>query len=153
MGAAAVEPVPRAVAEGFFQAVANRDFAALSGYLADDVTRTVNATAACIERVGKDAVLMLLQRIAPSFVDGRRFVMNAILVDGDRAAMLARFAATKRVGGRALSFRTSHFVRFCGGKAVEYSSIIDRFDAVEQVLGHALGLKEGRPGDGELVAI
>ena len=100
--------------------MANRDFVTLAGYLADDVTWTIGGPVDllpfCGERVGKTAVMTLLDRIAPAFVDGRRFIVNAMLVDGDRAAVLARFGGTKRLGGRAISFRTTHFIRFSGQK-------------------------------------
>ncbi len=153
----AIEPVPRAVVEAFFDALANRDFVALADYLADDVTWTIGGPVDllpfCGERVGKTAVLTLLDRIAPASVVGRRFIINAMLVDGDRAAVLARFGATKRLGGRAISFRTSHFIRFRAKKVVEYLSIIDSFDAVEQGLGHSLGVNGNRASEGELAVI
>jgi ketosteroid isomerase-like protein len=157
--APAVEPVPRVVVEAFFRALANRDFVTLAGYLADDVIWTIGGPVDllpfCGVRVGKASVMTLLDRITPAFVDGRRFIVNAMLVDGDRAAVLAQFVGTKRLGGRAISFRTTHFIRFSGEKVIEYLSIIDSFDAVEQVLGHSLALQDDRKSAGadDLVAV
>ena len=44
--------------------------------------------------------------------------------------------------GRVISYRLAHFVRFRAGKIVRNLSIIDSFDAVEQVLGHPLDVHE-----------
>ena len=140
--------MPRVVVEAFFRALANRDFETLAGYLADDVIWTISGPVDllpfCGVRVGKASVMTLLDRITPAFVDGRRFIVNAMLVDGDRAAVLAQFVGTKRLGGRAISYRTTHFIRFRDEKVIEYLSIIDSFDAVEQMLGHSLALQDDR---------
>ncbi len=45
-------------------------------------------------------------------------------------------------------------MRFRDGKLIENLSLLDSFDAVEQVLGHPLTLHEGRPTEqGDLVAL
>ena len=45
-------------------------------------------------------------------------------------------------------------MRFRDGKVVENVSLIDSFDAAEQVLGHPLAAaKAGNADDGDLVAI
>ena len=77
-----------------------------------------------------------------------------MLVDGDRAAVFGKLMASRRDGGRSISYRIAQFVRFRDEKVVEYISIIDSFDAVEQVLGHALDLHEGQsPNGGDLIAV
>jgi ketosteroid isomerase-like protein len=104
--------------------------------------------------VGKDAVMKLLMQDSPAFLADRRFVPNTMLVDGDNAAVLARLTATKREDGHAISYRIAHFIKFHEEKVVEYVSIIDSFDAVEQMLGHPLAVHE--PYDeliGDLVAV
>ena len=57
--------------------------------------------------------------------------------------------------GRVISYRLAHFIAFRDGKVVENLSLIDSFDAVEQVLGHPLA-PHGRhksAGTGDLVAV
>jgi hypothetical protein len=39
---------------------------------------------------------------------------------------------------RKISYRVAHFIRFRDQKVSEFCSIIDSFDAAEQVLGHAI---------------
>jgi hypothetical protein len=49
--------------------------------------------------------------------------------------------ASRRDVGHPISYRIAQFVQFRSGKVIEYVSIIDSFDAVEQVLGHPLARK------------
>ena len=67
-----------------------------------------------------------------------------MLVDGDRVATLNRLVARRRTDGRVISYRLAHFMRFRDGKVIENLSLIDSFDAVEQVLGHPLAVHDGR---------
>jgi ketosteroid isomerase-like protein len=140
-------PVSRAVVERFYKAFAERDMDAIAGFLADDVVWTISGPVDllpfCGQRTGKAAVMKLLERDIPEFLAKRRFVPNAMLMDGDRAAVLGRLVATKRQGGHAISYRTAHFMRFRDDKVIEYVSIIDSFDAVEQMIGRPLEVHDG----------
>ena len=152
------EPVSRDVVDGFYRAFAVRDMAALANYLADDVVWTISGPVDllpfCGQRVGKAAVMKLLDQDIPAFLAGRRFVPIATLKDGDRAAVLGRLLATKRRDGQAISYRTAHFMRFRDDKVIEYVSIIDSFDAVEQMIGRRLdGRDSPSVGEGNLVAV
>jgi ketosteroid isomerase-like protein len=136
------EPVPRAVVEGFYKALASCDMETLAPYLDDEVDWTISGPVDilqfCGRRHGKAVVLKLLDRDIPLLLEKRRLVPQAMLVDGDRAAVIGKLMATRRDIGHAISYRIAQFVRFRHGKAIEYVSIIDSFDAVEQVLGHPL---------------
>ena len=157
---AADQTVERSVVEAFYQAYSERDIARIAQFLDDDVAWTISGPVDilpfCGRRVGKAAVMKLLDRDTPAILSGRRFVVNAMLVDGDRAAILGRMTATKSDDGHAISYRIAHFIRFRGEKVIEYVSIIDSFDAVEQVLGHRISLAPDAepPVDaGEVVAV
>jgi len=156
--AAATHTVERSVVEAFYQAYGARDFATIVQFLDDDVTWTISGPIDilpfCGTRRGKAAVMKLIDSDIPTILADRRFVPNAILVDGDRAAILSKLAATRRKGGRAISYRIAHFIRFHDQKVIEYISIIDSFDAVEQVLGHSLAVPEAQQtGQGDLIAV
>jgi ketosteroid isomerase-like protein len=130
----------------------------LGDYLDDDVHWTISGPVDilpfCGQRVGKTVVMKMLVRDVPTLLTGRRFVPNIMLVDDDRAAVLGKMTATKRDGGRAISYRIAHFMRFRDNKVVEYVSIIDSFDAVEQMLGLPLAVHEGHSADtGNLVSV
>ncbi len=151
-------PVPRAVVGAFYRALAMRDMTALAGFLDDDVVWTISGPVDvlpfCGQRCGKDIVMKLLDRDIPTLLSGRRFVPTTMLVDGDRAAVYGKLTAILRDGGRSISYRIAQFIQFRDEKVVEYNSIIDSFDAVEQVLGHALEVHEGQsPNGGDLVAV
>jgi hypothetical protein len=81
------------------------------------------------------------------------FVNDSVVIFGDRAATLNRLSG-RRADGRAISYRVAQFIRFKDAKVAEYCSVIDSFDAAEQVLGHSISLVERKPvGDGTCVAV
>jgi ketosteroid isomerase-like protein len=151
------KPVSRTVVEGFYKALASSDFSALEPYLDDDVVWTISGSVDvlpfCGPRRGKELVLKLLGRDIPLLLEKRRLVPNAMLVDGDRAAVFGKLTATRRDLGHAISYRIAQFIRFEHEQVVEYVSIIDSFDAVEQVLGHQIVLTNGARSDAERVAV
>ncbi len=150
-------PVPRAVVEAFYHALSIRDMDALATFLDDDVVWTISGPVDilpfCGRRVGKDVVMRLLVAEIPSLLSGRRFVAKKMLVDGDQAAVLGRLTATKRAGGRAISYRIAHFIQFRDEKVIDYVSIIDSFDAVEQMLGYSLDAYDGYRVNGDIVTM
>jgi ketosteroid isomerase-like protein len=151
------KPVSRAVVEAFYQALSVRDFDALAAYLDDDVDWTISGPVDilpfCGKRVGKDVVMKLLAREIPAFLPSRRFAAQTMLVDGNRAAILGKLNATKRNGGRAISYRIAHFIQFRDEKVINYVSIIDSFDAAEQMLGYSLDAYAGYRVDGNIVTV
>ena len=150
-------PVPRAVVEAFYRALADRDVDTLASYLDDDVVWTISGPVDilpfCGQRVGKDGVMKLLMQDSPAFLSDRRFVPNTMLIDGSNAAVLARLTAIKREDGHAISYRIAHFIKFHEEMVVEYVSIIDSFDAVEQMLGYNLDAHDGYRVEGDIVTV
>lgn len=138
--------VPRSVVEEFYRAYAARDADKVAEFLDDDVEWTINGPVDlllfCGTRQGKAAVVEIIERLVPAVFRIFSFVPDAILVDGDRAATLNRLAARRRDDGRVISYRLAHFLRFRNDKVIENISLIDSFDAVEQVLGHPLAVHE-----------
>ncbi len=116
-------PVPRAAVEAFYRALADRDMDTLAAFLDDDVKWTISGPVDilpfCGQRVGKDVVMELLVSDIPTLLEGRRFAAQAMLVDGDRAAVLGKLTATKRAGGRAISYRIAHFIQFRNEKVID----------------------------------
>ena len=151
------KPVPRAVVEAFYRALSIRDMDTLATFLDDEVVWTISGPVDilpfCGQRVGKDVVMKLLGRDIPTLLSSRRFVARTMLVDGDRAAVLGKLTATKRDGGRAISYRIAHFIQFRDEKVIDYVSIIDSFDAVEQMLGYSLDVYDGYRVDGNIVTV
>ncbi|MCS3758658.1 nuclear transport factor 2 family protein [Bradyrhizobium centrosematis] len=55
------------------------------------------------------------------------------VVDEDQAALTVVVNVEDRTTGRRATFLAAHFLRFRGGRIVEYRSIIDSLDAVRQL--------------------
>jgi ketosteroid isomerase-like protein len=151
-------PVSRSVVEAFYKVYAVRDAAKVAEFLHDDVEWTISGPIDylqfCGTHRGKPAVIDMIGRQVPAVLKVFSFVPDSILVDGDRAAMLSRQAARSTADHRVISYRVANFVRFLDGKVIENLSLLDSFDAVEQVIGHPLAANAGRmPGNGNLVAI
>ncbi len=149
--------ITRGEVEAFYKAYAARDVETISQFLADDVEWTISGPIDvlpfCGTRHGKAAVLELIEREVPSVFRVYSFAVTALLVDGEQAAILARLAA-RGADGRTISYRLSHFIRFHDGKIVRCLSLIDSFNAVEQVLGHSLTVQQDMWAQlGDLIAV
>jgi ketosteroid isomerase-like protein len=149
------EPVSRATVEAFYRAYGAQDLKGTAGFLADDVEWTISGPIDvlqfCGTHRGKAAVLHMMERVVPQVFDTVKFELITMVVDGDRAAALNRLTARHKGDARVISYRVAHFLRFRDGKIVGNLSLIDSFDAAEQVLGHPLTAPE--PAEGDLVAV
>jgi ketosteroid isomerase-like protein len=150
--------VPRSVVEDFYKVYAARDVEKIAEFLADDVEWTISGPIDllpfCGSHRGKAAVIDVIGRQIPMVLRTFSFVPDAILIQGNQAAMLSRQSSRRSKDGRTMSYRVANFMRFRDDKLVENLSLIDSFDAVEQVLGHPLALPDGgRGNDGDLVAV
>jgi ketosteroid isomerase-like protein len=150
--------VPRAVVEAFYTAYATRDAPALSALLHDDVVWTISGPVEilsyCGTHRGKATVLDLIIRVVPSMFRVISYVPEAMLVEGERVAMLNRRSAQSKADGKVISYRVANFMRFRDDKLVENLSLLDSFDAAEQVLGHPLTLHSNPSANrGRVVAI
>jgi len=147
--------VPRSVIEAFYKVYATRDADRIAHYLDDEIEWTISGPvdylAFCGTHRGKAVVVDLIKRQIPLVLRTYSFVPESILVDGDRAAMLSRQLSRRTADDRAISYRVANFMRFRDGKLVNNLSLIDSFDAVEQVLGHSL-VHEPDP-DNDVIAV
>jgi ketosteroid isomerase-like protein len=159
MGTAAASGyrVPRSVVEAFYRDYATRDATKIAAYLDDDVQwiigGPVDLLPFCGTHRGKAAVLDLIGRQVPAVLRTYSYVPDAILVDGDQAATLSRQSSRRAADGRSISYRVANFMRFRDGKLVENLSLVDTFDAVEQLIGRPLVAPGGFPTNGDLIAV
>ena len=150
--------VPRSLVEAFYKVYATRDADKIAEYLHDDIEWTISGPvdylAFCGTHRGKAVVVDLIKRQVPQVLRTHSFVPEAMVVDGDQAAMLSRQSSCRTADNRAVSFRVANFMRFRDGKVAENISLIDSFDAVEQVLGHPLALHDAPSvGDDDIVTV
>jgi len=131
-----------ALVESYFKAFASRDPEAFGVYLHDDVVWTISGPVDlipyCGTHRGKAAVVDIMARRAPKVLRNVRVVPEKFLIDGNRGAALTRLTAQLATDGRSVSYRVANFFRFHDGKVIENVSLMDSFDAAEQLLGHAI---------------
>ena len=149
--------VPRAVVEAFYEAYCARDIERVAPFVDDQVDWTISGPVDvlpfCGRHRGKQAVLDMMRHAVPEVIDIYSFVVDTMVIDGDRVATFNRLAARVGGDGRVISYQLAHFMRFRDGKVVENLSLIDSFDAAEQVLGHSLAGERGQSAEAELVAV
>ena len=85
-------------------------------------------------RVGRAAILKTLSAIHDEF-ESLTFMPIWIVVEGDTAGAILSVNATQRTTKRVMRFFAAHFLRFRDDRIVEYRSIMDSFEAVQQLLG------------------
>lgn len=68
----------------------------------------------------------------------RRYTLQSIVVDGDRAAVLVQAKLTKRSDQRVLQFAVADFFTLHDGLILSHQSVFDSFDFLQQVLGRDL---------------
>ena len=129
--------------EAFYQASADRDVERIAAMLDDNVDWLVQGPVDVFsffgQRRGKAAVLDGYREVAQR-LEVTGYVLEALLVDGDRGAALVRLTAIVRATGKVMSVRTSQFSRFRDGKLVEMRGVLDSFDMVEQTIGRRFDL-------------
>ena len=150
--------VPRAVAQTFYNVYAAREIEKIAAFLHDDVEWTISGPVDvlpfCGVHRGKADVLDLIKRRVPEVLRVFSFLPDEFLVEDDQVATLNRLSARRTDDGRVISYRVANFIRFRDDKVIENLSLLDSFDAVEQLLGHSLSVHDGEPADeGYLVAV
>ncbi len=141
----------RELMEAFCLAYASGESGRIESFLHDDVVWTISGPidviSYCGTHRGKAAVVDLTKRVLPSLFSG--FVLNreSMVVEGDRVAILNRFTARRRTDDRPISYRLAQFIRIRDNKIIEYLSLLDSFDAAEQMLGHPLDVGDEHGAD------
>jgi ketosteroid isomerase-like protein len=127
--------------EAFYRASAQRDVAAAVRLIDDSVDwilqGPVDVFAFFGQRSGKASVIEGYRAVA-SILNITGYEVEALLVDGDRAAAMIRMRSIVRATGKVMSVRTTQFSRWRGGKIVEMRAVCDSYDLVEQAIGHEL---------------
>lgn len=140
------EAVSRSVVDAFCKVYAARDIEKIAAFLHDDVEWTISGPVDvlpfCGTHRGKASVIDLIKTKVPNVLRTFSFVTSAVLVDEDRVAMISRQSAKRTADGRVVSYRVANFMRFRDGKVVENVSLLDTFDAVEQLVGHAINVAQ-----------
>ena len=139
------ESTIRPIVEEFYRASAERDIARVIALIDDDVDWLVQGPVDVFaffgQRRGKAAVLDGYREVARK-LDVTGYEIEALLVEGDRAAAMIRLTSIVRATGKVMTVRTSQFSRFRDGKMVEMRAVLDSYDMVEQTIGRVLDLTD-----------
>ena len=129
--------------ERVYAALCAQDYDLIESYLHDDVQWTiggpVDALPFCGTYRGKKNVRHLLEHKIGETLGRRKIVADIFVVDGHCGALLGRLMATPP-SGLPISYRIAQFFALRDGKVVEHTSVLDSFDAVQQVTGRQISI-------------
>lgn len=133
----------RETLRALFEAYERRDFDRFAGLIHDDIDWIIHGPMAVFPfaglRRGRPLVLQALAGMALTY-SLESYVPDFVIVDGDRAAIMADVGLLQQTTGRLLRFRVANFVRIQDGKLIEFREFADSFDQVEQALGRVVEL-------------
>jgi ketosteroid isomerase-like protein len=136
------QAIAHSLVDRFYKVYAVRDIDKVAEFLDDDVEWAISGPVEylrfCGTHRGKDNVIDMLRNQIPAVLRTFSFVPESILVDGNQLAMLHRQSLRRTVDNRVINFRVANFIRFRNDKVVQNLSLLDSFDAVEQVMGHRI---------------
>ena len=133
----------REILAALFAAYRKRDFNGFASLLHDDIDWIVHGPIEVFPfaglRRGRPAVLQALALMGLSY-SLHSFDPDFIIVEDDRAAIMADVSLTQLASGRLLRFRAANLIRVAGGKVIEVREFADSFDQAEQALGRLIEL-------------
>jgi ketosteroid isomerase-like protein len=137
------ESETRAAVREFYDAYAQRDFGRVAAILHEDIDWIIYAPVTLFPfagpRHGRTAALEALAGIARDYAL-QSYKPELIIVEGERAAIIADVHYIQRATDRTLVFQVANFLRFRGGRLIEFREFSNTFDVVEQALGRELDL-------------
>jgi ketosteroid isomerase-like protein len=133
----------REIVRKLYDAYAARDFDHIAAVLHDDIDWVIYSPVSVFPfagvRKGRAAVLQAMADIAKQY-ELESYKNEIMIVDGDRAAVMSDVSFIQRATKRTLRFRIANFLRYQGGKLIEFREFANSFDVVEQALGRELAL-------------
>ena len=131
----------RALVHDLYGAYERRDFDRVIAFLHDDVDWIIHAPVRMFafagQRKGRKAALEALGAIAAEY-QLESYKPQVIIVDGNRAAVLSDVKFVQRSTNRMMRFQVVNFLRFEGGKVIEFREFTNTLELAEQVFGRYL---------------
>lgn len=131
----------RATVQELYGAYAGHDFKRVGEMLHEDIDWVIHGPVDVFPfaglRRGRAAVLQAMSAIAEAY-SLERHAVEIIIVDGDRAAVMADVSFKQHATNRTLRFRVANFLRIKNGQLIAFREFADSFDQVEQAVGHAV---------------
>ena len=129
----------RATVDALYRAYIGHDFNRFAEMLHEDIDWVIHGPVDVFPfaglRRGRAAVLQAIGGIVESYAL-ERHAIEVLLVNGDRAAVMADVSFKQCATGRTLRCRVANFLRIENGQLMEFREFADSFDQVEQAVGH-----------------
>lgn len=137
------ESETRAALTALFDSYRERDFEHFVALLHDDIDWIIHGPIEVFPfaglRRGRPAVMQALAVMGMAY-SLHSFEPDFVIVEDDRAAIMADVSLTQLATGRLLRFRAANLIRVAGGKVIEFREFADSFDQAEQALGRLIEL-------------
>jgi ketosteroid isomerase-like protein len=131
----------RATVKALYDAYGRRDIDRVAALLHGDIDWVIFGPVGLIPfagpRHGAAAVLRALGTLAEAF-SLESYVPEIVVVEADRAAVMADVSYRQRATNRTLRIRVADFLRVRDGRVIEFREFFNTFDMVEQALGHEI---------------
>ncbi len=141
-----MQPLTREYIEELYRARLSRDPERFEPFIDDQVDWLISGPIElfpyCGQRLGKAEVIDTVTRVMPSVMQVTKLDLQSLLIDRNRAASFNRLTGVLIANGRVISYHQAQFMTFRAGRIVEYRSLIDSFDAAEQMIGHPIDVVE-----------
>ena len=132
------ESTTRMSVDALYSAYRKGDIERVAALIHDDIEWIIHGPVRVFPfqgpRSGKAAVLETLAAIGKDYALVTH-TPEIVIVEGDRAAVMANVAFLQRATDRTLRMRLVNFLRFRDGRVIEFREFSDTFDAVEQARG------------------
>jgi ketosteroid isomerase-like protein len=137
------ESETRAFIATLFDSYRRRDLEGFAALIHEDIDWIIHGPIEVFPfaglRRGRQAVLQALAMMSLSYsLDS--YESDFVIVEGNRAAIMADVGLTQLSSGRLLRFRAANFLRISDGRLIEFREFADSFDQVEQALGRIVEL-------------
>lgn len=142
----------RARLTAYAAAVCTQNYDRVAPFVANDIVWTIRGPVDmlpfCGVYRGKAEVQKLLSHDIEQSCLSREIAADTVVIEGDSGAVLGNLVA-QSASGDAIHYRIAFFFVMRDGLVVDHCSLIDSFDAVEQVTGKRLHVAPGLvPGQG-----
>lgn len=133
--------ITRAAVNELYAAYRARNFERIAEMVDEDIDWIIHGPVRVFpfagQRRGRPAVLEALGGIANEYAI-ERYEPQIIVVDADRAAVMSDAAFRQRSTGRIVNMQLANFLRFRGGRLIEFQEFANTFDIAEQVFGRRI---------------
>ena len=133
----------RTAVKALYAAYTGKDFKTFADMLHVDIDWVIYGPIAVFPfagaRRGRAAVLQAIGAIVESYAL-EKHAIEVMIVNGDRAAVMADASFKQRATNRTLRFRVANFLRITNGQLIEFREFADSFDQVEQAVGHSVAV-------------